>query len=73
MSIRMGATPIGGSNDDRSEIGGRAPLDTCRAEARGEVGVRAGRAAPRSPRSMRTDVFIAAATSHAIHGRRDRR
>ena len=38
MSIRIGANPIGWSNDDLQEIGGSTPLGTCLAEAR-EAGV----------------------------------
>jgi inosose dehydratase len=38
MSIRIGANPIGWSNDDLQEIGGSTPLETCLAEAR-EAGV----------------------------------
>jgi hypothetical protein len=41
MSIRIGANPIGWSNDDLQEIGGDTPLETCLAEAKeaGVVGV----------------------------------
>jgi inosose dehydratase len=38
MSIRIGANPIGWTNDDLQEIGGDTPLETCLAEA-GEAGV----------------------------------
>src|ERR1700674_1725435 len=38
MSIRIGANPIGWSNDDLQEIGGDTPLETCIAEAK-EAGV----------------------------------
>jgi myo-inosose-2 dehydratase len=38
MTIRIGANPIGWSNDDLTEIGGDTPLETCLAEAR-EAGV----------------------------------
>jgi myo-inosose-2 dehydratase len=38
MSIRIGANPIGWTNDDLQEIGGDTPLETCLAEAR-EVGL----------------------------------
>jgi myo-inosose-2 dehydratase len=38
MSIRIGANPIGWTNDDLQEIGGDTPLETCLAEAR-EAGV----------------------------------
>jgi myo-inosose-2 dehydratase len=34
MTIRLGANPIGWSNDDLQEIGGETPLETCLAEAR---------------------------------------
>ena len=34
MTIRLGANPIGWSNDDLREIGGETPLETCLAEAR---------------------------------------
>jgi inosose dehydratase len=37
MPIRIGANPIGWSNDDMPELGGETPLETCLAEAR-EVG-----------------------------------
>jgi myo-inosose-2 dehydratase len=38
MSIRVGANPIGWTNDDLQEIGGETPLDACLAEAR-EAGI----------------------------------
>jgi myo-inosose-2 dehydratase len=38
MSIRIGANPIGWTNDDLQEIGGSTPLETCLAEAK-EAGV----------------------------------
>ncbi len=34
MTIRIGANPIGWSNDDLLEIGGETPLETCLAEAK---------------------------------------
>jgi inosose dehydratase len=34
MTIRIGANPIGWSNDDLTEIGGDTPLETCLAEAK---------------------------------------
>src|SRR5262245_34002384 len=37
MPIRIGANPIGWSNDDMPELGGETPLETCLAEAK-EVG-----------------------------------
>ena len=38
MSIRIGANPIGWTNDDLQEIGGSTPLETCLKEAK-EAGV----------------------------------
>jgi inosose dehydratase len=38
MSIRIGANPIGWTNDDLREIGGDTPLETCLAEAK-EAGI----------------------------------
>jgi len=38
MSIRIGANPIGWTNDDLQEIGGSTPLETCLKEAR-EAGI----------------------------------
>ena len=48
MSIRIGANPIGWSNDDLQEIGGDTPLATCLAEAReaGVVGMEKGHKLP---------------------------
>src|SRR3546814_9077160 len=34
MTVRIGANPIGWSNDDLRELGGHIPLATCLAEAR---------------------------------------
>ena len=34
MTVRLGANPIGWSNDDLQEIGGDTPLETCLVEAR---------------------------------------
>ena len=33
MTIRIGANPIGWSNDDLQDVGGATPLETCLAEA----------------------------------------
>ena len=33
MSIRIGANPIGWTNDDLQEIGGDTPLETCLARS----------------------------------------
>ena len=51
MPIRIGANPIGWSNDDLQEIGGATPLETCLAEAReaGFEGMELGQKFPREP------------------------
>ena len=48
MSIRIGANPIGWTNDDLQEIGGDTPLENCLAEAReaGFVGMEKGHKMP---------------------------
>ena len=48
MTIRLGANPIGWSNDDLKEIGGETPLETCLAEAKeaGFVGMEKGNKMP---------------------------
>ena len=55
MSIRLGANPIGWSNDDLPEIGGDTPLDTCLAEAReaGFVGMELGNKFPREADALK--------------------
>ncbi|MGJ4929161.1 myo-inosose-2 dehydratase [Bradyrhizobium sp. HKCCYLS2038] len=54
MPIRIGANPIGWSNDDLQEIGGETPLETCLAEAReaGFVGMELGHKFPRQPQAL---------------------
>jgi myo-inosose-2 dehydratase len=54
MPIRIGANPIGWSNDDLQEIGGETPLETCLAEAReaGFVGMELGHKFPREPQAL---------------------
>ena len=49
MTIRIGANPIGWSNDDMPELGGETPLETCLAEARsvGLEGMELGNKFPR--------------------------
>lgn len=49
MTIRIGANPIGWSNDDMLEIGGETPLEICLAEAKeaGFVGMELGNKFPR--------------------------
>ncbi|MDA9520466.1 MocC [Bradyrhizobium sp. CCBAU 11434] len=55
MPIRIGANPIGWSNDDLQEIGGDTPLETCLAEAReaGFVGMELGHKFPREPQALK--------------------
>jgi hypothetical protein len=50
--IRIGANPIGWSNDDLLEIGGDIPLETCLSEARtaGFTGMELGHKFPRERR-----------------------
>ena len=49
MAIRIGANPIGWSNDDMQEIGGWIPLEQCLSEAKaaGFVGMELGNKFPR--------------------------
>lgn len=114
--IRIGANPIGWSNDDMLEIGGDIPLERCLSEARqaGFLGMELGNKFPRNAaelrpvleshghvlvggwystellrrsakdelaaarahaqllRDMGCSVFIAAETSNAIHGDRNK-
>lgn len=53
--IRIGANPIGWSNDDLPELGGETPLETCLAEARqaGFTGMELGNKFPRTPAALR--------------------
>lgn len=55
MTIRIGANPIGWSNDDLQEIGGATSLETCLAEAReaGFVGMELGHKFPREPQALK--------------------
>jgi myo-inosose-2 dehydratase len=55
MPIRIGANPIGWSNDDLQEIGGETPLETCLAEAReaGFVGMELGHKFPREAQALK--------------------
>jgi inosose dehydratase len=56
MSIRLGANPIGWSNDDLQEIGGETPLETCLAEAKeaGFEGMELGNKFPRQAPALKT-------------------
>lgn len=53
--IRIGANPIGWSNDDMPEIGGDIPLDTCLREASkaGFVGMELGNKFPRNAAALK--------------------
>ncbi|MBL8573920.1 MAG: myo-inosose-2 dehydratase [Hyphomicrobiaceae bacterium] len=55
MTIRIGANPIGWSNDDMRELGGETSLETCLAEARdvGFVGMELGHKFPREADALR--------------------
>ena len=55
MTIRIGANPIGWSNDDMREIGGNIPLEQCLAEAKaaGFEGMELGHKFPREPAALR--------------------
>ncbi len=52
--VRIGANPIGWSNDDMRELGGATPLETCLAEAKeaGFEGVELGHKFPREPQAL---------------------
>jgi inosose dehydratase len=53
--IRIGANPIGWSNDDLRELGGETPLETCLAEAKevGFEGMELGHKFPREPEALK--------------------
>lgn len=55
MTVRIGANPIGWSNDDMRELGGETPLETCLAEAReaGFTGMELGHKFPREAGALR--------------------
>jgi myo-inosose-2 dehydratase len=55
MGIRIGANPIGWSNDDLRELGGGTPLEVCLAEAAeaGFEGMELGHKFPREPEALR--------------------
>ena len=54
MVVRVGANPIGWSNDDLRELGGATPLDACLAEAKdaGFAGMELGHKFPREPAAL---------------------
>jgi myo-inosose-2 dehydratase len=55
MTIRIGANPIGWSNDDMPELGGETPLEVCLAEAKeaGFEGMELGNKFPREPEALK--------------------
>jgi inosose dehydratase len=55
MTIRIGANPIGWSNDDLRSLGGDTPLETCLAEAKlaGFAGMELGHKFPREPAALK--------------------
>lgn len=55
MAVRIGANPIGWSNDDMRELGGATPLEVCLAEAKeaGFEGMELGHKFPREPQALR--------------------
>jgi inosose dehydratase len=55
MNIRIGANPIGWSNDDMRELGGNTPLEVCLAEARqvGFAGMELGHKFPREANALK--------------------
>jgi len=55
MTVRIGANPIGWSNDDMQELGGDTPLETCLAEAKsiGFRGMELGHKFPRQPAALK--------------------
>jgi inosose dehydratase len=55
MSVRIGANPIGWSNDDLRELGGATSLETCLAEAKeaGFTGMELGHKFPREPGALK--------------------
>jgi inosose dehydratase len=55
MVLRIGANPIGWSNDDLHSLGGETPLETCLAEAKsaGFAGMELGHKFPREPAALK--------------------
>ena len=56
MAIRIGANPIGWSNDDMTELGGHITLEQCLSEAReaGFVGMELGNKFPREANALKS-------------------
>jgi inosose dehydratase/3D-(3,5/4)-trihydroxycyclohexane-1,2-dione acylhydrolase (decyclizing) len=55
MSVRFGVNPIGWSNDDLRELGGKTPLETCLTEAKqaGYEGIELGHKFPREAKALK--------------------
>jgi myo-inosose-2 dehydratase len=55
MSVRFGVNPIGWSNDDLRDLGGKTPLETCLTEAKqaGYEGIELGHKFPREANALR--------------------
>ena len=55
MSVRFGVNPIGWSNDDLRELGGKTPLETCLKEAKqaGYEGIELGHKFPREAKALK--------------------
>jgi myo-inosose-2 dehydratase len=55
VAVRIGANPIGWSNDDMRELGGEIPLEQCLSEAKqaGFEGMELGHKFPREPAALR--------------------
>ena len=73
MAIRIGANPIGWSNDDLRSLGGATSLETCLAEAKeaGFEGMELGHKFPREPKALTAvlDRFGLALVSGLAFGR----
>lgn len=54
MSVRFGVNPIGWSNDDLRDLGGKTPLETCLTEAKqaGYEGIELGHKFPREAKAL---------------------
>ena len=78
MSIRIGANPIGWTNDDLQEVGGDTPLETCLAQAKeaGVVGMEKGHKLPNDgaalSHGMRSLAIMAARAINRVLGRKGR-
>ena len=55
MTVRFGINPIGWSNDDLRELGGKTPLETCLRETKqaGYAGIEMGHKFPQEPKALK--------------------